>query len=382
MSNHQKHTKLTKPALGNFGRQEVAIMGTPCGNIKRIARELVNRLQPYHTAYIDADHKSGDDTPDPSVSLSHGSIKEYTDKIHYNQINFSGEFNDYQRKKYFQNIDLVIVNGNHFTATEQILVIDPKKDLGKKLNKITNVTAILTVEENGEIPDFLKEHLSEYFNSIPQFNISDLEKVENILREKIINSVPSIKGLLLGGGKSTRMKRDKTLLDYHGKPQRDYALELLEGLTQESYFSCRSDQLKDIPNHVSPIVDTFDGLGPFGGILSAFRSDPNSAWLTIAVDLPMLDSEILDFLIQNRNPSKLATSFLDPKEEFPEPLITIWEPKAYPEMLYFLSLGYSCPRKVLINSDIELLKAPDSGKLLNVNDPEEYQEVMNRLQTI
>ncbi|HKI46429.1 MAG TPA: NTP transferase domain-containing protein, partial [Balneolales bacterium] len=121
------------------------------------------------------------------------------------------------------------------------------------------------------------------------------------------------------------------------------------------------------------------GLGPMSGILSAFQSDPDAAWFTVACDLPYLSCQTLDFLLKNRNPSKAATAFYDPKGEFPEPLITIWEPRSYPALLQFLSQGYTCPRKALINSDTRLLQAPDVNELRNVNNPEEYEEAVKEL---
>ena len=73
----------------------------------------------------------------------------------------------------------------------------------------------------------------------------------------------------------------------------------------------------------------------------------------------------------------MATAFYDSDNKFPEPLITIWEARAYPILLQFLSQGYSCPRKVLINSDIELLAAPNVSELKNVNYPHERDEAFN-----
>ena len=60
-------------------------------------------------------------------------------------------------------------------------------------------------------------------------------------------------------------------------------------------------------------------------------------------------------------------------------MITIWEPSAYPVLLQFLAQGYCCPRKVLINSDIELLEAANPDALRNVNEPEEMKEVRKLL---
>jgi molybdopterin-guanine dinucleotide biosynthesis protein A len=121
------------------------------------------------------------------------------------------------------------------------------------------------------------------------------------------------------------------------------------------------------------------GLGPVGGILSAFQRDPNAAWLVLACDLPFLTATTLRELVAGRQPSRLATAFRSPDNEFPEPLITIFEPRAYPELLRFLSLGYSCPRKMLINSDVEVLPTPTAGELRNVNTPAQREEAQSEL---
>ena len=101
--------------------------------------------------------------------------------------------------------------------------------------------------------------------------------------------------------------------------------------------------------------------------------------MTLPCDTPFIDEELLNQLISNRNPSKLATCFHNPETKFPEPLITIWEPRAYPVLLQFLSMGYSCPRKVLINSDIEELTLEQPDKLFNANNMEEYEWVKEKL---
>ena len=59
-------------------------------------------------------------------------------------------------------------------------------------------------------------------------------------------------------------------------------------------------------------------------------------------------------------------------KQFVEPLITIYEPKAYPVLLQYLAQGYSCPRKMLINSDVEIIEVDDS-LIRNINTPEEFE---------
>ncbi|KAA3629881.1 MAG: molybdopterin-guanine dinucleotide biosynthesis protein MobA, partial [Bacteroidetes bacterium] len=90
----------------------------------------------------------------------------------------------------------------------------------------------------------------------------------------------------------------------------------------------------------------------------------------------------LDSLLKNRNPSKTASAFKSPVSQFPEPLIAIWEPKAYPILFQFLTQGYSCPRKVLINSAIELLEVADEKTLINVNEKADLDKISGHLKDL
>ncbi len=374
MEKHQKHAKLTKPLFGNFSKNEWAIIGTPCGNIQKLAKDMTEQVTPqYKVAYVDADHKAGDNGENLPFAL------EYTDKIGFHRLDFNAKLTPFQFRSLLNDADMALVNGNHFEAKRQIVVLDPKKmeSLSRKLNRLTAVDLFLSIDET-QMPDFLKNHLPNWA-SIPIFHISETNKIADFLRSKI--QAPPLKGLVLVGGKSTRMGTDKAFLDYHGKPQYAVTVDILRGLGVESYISCREEQAAQFIDNQKVITDTFLELGPFGAILSAFREEPNAAWLVVACDLPLLDAETLQFLIENRNPHLTATSFKSPesKEGFPEPLIAIWEPRAYPTLLQFLAQGISCPRKVLINSEIELLTPTLSEALMNVNTAEERETILYTL---
>ncbi len=373
---HQKHAKLAKPDLGFFGRNEWAIIGTPCGEIQQLSKTLISRLSgDFSVGYVDADHAhADDDIPDLPSTMDAGGRIEYTDKIHYHQFNTTEGFDSYQYRQYFNGADLVLVNGNHFKAKAQIVVIDPKKEdsLKRKLDRLTNVELILLQDGQTEIYPFLKDHLDQWGN-IPVYSVKHLDKIESFLRSQL--TPPPVKGLVLAGGLSKRMGTDKGLMNYHGKPQREVVGGLLKPFCKEVFWSVRPYQEREEHPEFRFILDVFTGLGPYGAILSAFRSDPNAAWLVAACDLPLLDHGALDQLTAGRNPSKVATAFQSPENEFPEPLITIWEPRSYPVLFQFLAQGYSCPRKVLINSPIELIEAKNPGALKNVNTREEADEV-------
>ncbi|UTX48287.1 NTP transferase domain-containing protein [Chryseobacterium sp. MA9] len=182
---------------------------------------------------------------------------------------------------------------------------------------------------------------------------------------------PKLNGLILAGGKSQRMGNPKDKINWHGKEQRYFAADLLAPFCEEVFISCRQDQLENFDTDYKPLTDTFLNMGPFGGILSALRSQRDKAWLVVACDLPLLDEKSLEFLIENRNTEKAATTYESPFDGLPEPLITIWESKSYPLLLNFLGSGNTCPRKVLINSDTLILKPGNPEALMNVNTPED-----------
>jgi len=376
---HQKHTKLNKPALGQFNRQEWAILGTNCGNIQRLCRDLIKQLYPaYNPAYVDADHKNADDTEASTIenALNSGAGLEYMDMIDYHRFETKNPFTNFQYRSWFNQQDMALVNGNHFKANRQIVVIDSKKkdSLHRKLDRLSNVDLFLFVEGETEIYDFLKTHIENWEN-IPRFQLSQSVAISDWLDEQLQKNLAPLKGLVLAGGKSQRMGQDKTQLAYHGVPQTAYVQNLLNAHCDEVFLSCRADQVSQFENE-KLIKDTFTGLGPFGAILSAFREYPDAAWLVTAIDLPLVDDIFLRELIDHRNHSKNATAFLNPATGFPDPLLTIWEPRSYPILLQFLAQGYSCPRKVLINSEIELLETKQAHKLRNVNSPEDYEAIL------
>ncbi len=191
--------------------------------------------------------------------------------------------------------------------------------------------------------------------------------------------LPQLNGLVLAGGKSVRMGNPKDKINWHGKEQKYYAADLLAPFCDEVYISCRQDQLENFNSEYNALTDTFLHMGPFGGILSALRSQRDKAWLVVACDLPLLDKNSLEFLIQSRDPEKAATTYESPFDGLPEPLITIWEPKSYPLLLNFLGTGNTCPRKVLLNSDTLILKPANPDALMNVNTPEDMKKAQELL---
>ena len=368
MGKHQKHTKLKLRDNDNFAPNEIAILGTKCSVISNFIQQVSRKLGMYILAYLDASH---------SEEIEQKTIDTYTFNASGTlDVSVKNALNKFNQRVQFSQRDLVFINGNHFEGAKQILILDNEKEASvlKRLEQLNNIQFVIKLTDDAKYFDFLEEKNPQIKNLLC-YHIDEIDSIskhiENLIKEKIA----PIHGLVLAGGKSTRMGTDKGTLNFYGKNQRDVAIELLEKNHLKTYLSVREEQEIGIENK---ITDKFVGLGPFGAICSAFQENPDVAWLVLATDLPFVNDEVIKLLLKHRNPSKIATAIKGKNSQFPEPLITIWEPKSYTLLLNYLAQGYSCPRKVLINSDIEIVEVDDEF-IRNINTPEEYKAAQKEI---
>lgn len=181
-----------------------------------------------------------------------------------------------------------------------------------------------------------------------------------------------LQGLVLAGGRSRRMRADKAALTYRQRPQLEQAFELLAPFVLRAWVSVREDQRGDSLRAGFPQVVDGPGIeGPIAGIIAAQAVDPQSAWLVIACDLPMLDATTLSELIAGRDRNCLATAFRSAGDGLPEPLCAIYEPASREAILRFVANGVCCPRKFLMRHEVALLAPASPQALANANTPEE-----------
>jgi molybdenum cofactor guanylyltransferase len=179
-------------------------------------------------------------------------------------------------------------------------------------------------------------------------------------------------GLILSGGKSSRMGFDKAAITFHDKPQHLYLHDLLMKFCTCVFISLRNPPV-EIPQ-VPFLNDKFSLDSPLNGILTALDHEPNHPWLTVPIDMPEINENILRYLIEHRDPSAIATCFLDNEGKLPEPLVTIWEPASHPLLMHFYRSGGKSPREFLTQNKVNLLKAPSEKFHININSPEDLRK--------
>jgi len=179
-------------------------------------------------------------------------------------------------------------------------------------------------------------------------------------------------GLVLSGGKSRRMGSDKALLRRDGRSQLQRAVSLLEDHVAEVFVSARADQADDPERaQFAQIVDRYENMGPVAGILSAMDNKADVSWLVMACDLPNVDAQTIEYLLENLSVAHPVTAYMSSYDQLPEPLCAIYRPAARQIIDNFVADGLICPRKMLINSATHLLVQPNPAALHNVNSPED-----------
>lgn len=267
----------------------------------------------------------------------------------------------------FLEADAVLVEGHKQSPVAKIVVLDPDRTiLSDEAFRARQPIAVVG-------PSRLRPDLPW---PVPYFCRDDAGAVASFIRgywDSLTFQRPLL-GLVLTGGKSTRMGTDKAVLDYGRGEESHRVFGLLGEFCPQVFVSCRSDQA-NLPGRrgLPQVHDTVLGKGPLSGILSAFAARPDASWLVVACDLPRVDRSVLAALVGGRNPYRFATAFRG-HNDLPEPLCALYEPKAQARLYQFLAAGYDCPRKMLVNSPIELLDAPEGNRLANINSPEDRKE--------
>jgi len=255
--------------------------------------------------------------------------------------------------------DAAFLEGFRDSKIPKLLVLDAAGEAWQNLTE-GRFHAVEGLIYHGQAPE----------SSFPAFHRDDIEGIAAFVRSLWARRIPRVRGLVLSGGESRRMGEDKASLSYRGASQGAWLCDLLRDMDLDPLVSRAPGQ--NPPEGVEPsriLSDRFLGYGPLGGILTALETDASAAWLVVGCDLPFVDGAVIQSLLASRDPFRNSTVFLDTDGRFPEPMLSLWEPKVRLRAFQFLAMGYRCPRKVLINSRTNLLPSPGGQILFNANTP-------------
>jgi molybdopterin-guanine dinucleotide biosynthesis protein A len=133
------------------------------------------------------------------------------------------------------------------------------------------------------------------------------------------SSSGDIVGLILAGGKSTRMGTDKAFVMLDGETLLGRALNLTRSVTADVRIVGSAEKFEAF----APVVeDVFRDCGPLGGIHAGLRTSSAELNLVLAVDVPFVSEELLRYLIARAR--KSAAIAIVPQTRGWQPLCAVY----------------------------------------------------------
>ena len=211
---------------------------------------------------------------------------------------------------------------------------------------------------------------------------------------------PNVEAFLLVGGKSSRMGRDKSLLEINGEALIQRTANLLTPLVKQITLVISAVQSSN-PENKNPysdfklptVTDRLSNAGPLGGITTAL-STAQTAWCVIlACDMPFLTKEWLTFLLNEiahseaESPQQIRAIIPETTRGL-EPLCAIYRATCAPILAAALEQGV---RKVTDAVSALNLKritenewrqfSPDGNLFGNLNTWQDYLEAQQQLKS-
>ena len=193
----------------------------------------------------------------------------------------------------------------------------------------------------------------------------------------------NVAGFVLAGGQSSRMGRDKALLEIDGVTLIVRAVKLVQAVLDEPTVIASKAGYESLGLRMVP--DDFPGYGPLAGIATALHISQKPWNLVIACDLPYLTKAWLEYLIERASHSD-ADAVVPMNVRGPEPLCAMYHKNAEQRIRTGVQGGIRKVTDSFGNLRVEHVepdqwKAFASGGLLfkNVNSPTDYKEAKARL---
>lgn len=181
--------------------------------------------------------------------------------------------------------------------------------------------------------------------------------------------------LILAGGKSSRMGKDKALLPFGGAlTMTHYLHKKLEPLFSHIYVSAKEDKFDGA---FALLYDRYEETSPLVAIVSALESLPYERIFIVSVDTPGIDRDIVDRLYKaHRNDDDAVIAATG---ETTHPLCAVYTPRLLPAAKAALQKGDHTLHRLLQTCRIRTVAFdPDDARFANLNRPEEYEAACKR----
>lgn len=200
-----------------------------------------------------------------------------------------------------------------------------------------------------------------------------------IKRESSENKV-AMTGIVLTGGKSSRMGRNKAFLEFEGQPLIERSLQVLHSVFSEVIISTNTPELY-YSYEEKTVQDIYVDQGPLGGLHACLKAAQYDYSFFVACDMPFLNVEVIRYLAQLVGRESVLVPEVDgglhPLHAFyHKNCLPIIEKKLEAKRLKLVDLFEDCSVRY-VHED-ELKKFPAIEQVFrNINTPQEWTELLH-----
>ena len=212
------------------------------------------------------------------------------------------------------------------------------------------------------------------------------------------DKMPNLSLLILAGGKSSRMKKDKSQLPWQDSTTLTHMLtnsyvypfkrtvisanRIIEPQELPDFIRKKTKQREHTTEYIhlgdkrrlSVVSDLYTDCGPLGGMEAAMRLYPSDCWLILAVDLPFYDFSRLPALLAADTPEYDAViPVINGREN---PLAALYKGRVYEKIRTALADGDYRVRKIYNKKAAFIDETPYARQYLNMNTPIAYKEAL------
>lgn len=180
---------------------------------------------------------------------------------------------------------------------------------------------------------------------------------------------PVFSGVVLTGGASRRMGRDKALVEVGGRALAARVAQVLQDAGADEVFAVGGafDALGDLGLH--PVPDDFPGEGPLGGLLTALSHASSPLVAVLACDLPAAAPSAVRLVVAALDADPDLACAIPTVQGRPEPLHGAWRRSSRPQIQAMFDRGERAVHRVITGLAGTAVHGVDPAALADADTP-------------
>lgn len=189
-----------------------------------------------------------------------------------------------------------------------------------------------------------------------------------------MNDEKNITGIILSGGKSSRMGTDKGFLSFNGKSFMQHSIDALKPFVEDIMIISNNTDY-DVFGF-KRIEDAIENAGPLAGVYSGLKHSKTNYNLVLSCDIPLISSTILQKLIDAMDDDSEIIQIESQGKTMP--LIALYKKKCEPLFLELLNDGERRLQYAVNQCQVKnvVLNDEETYFTQNINTPEQLNAIL------